>query len=144
VSLHRRPVGRARLLAAAGSIVMLIGCVPPWWTAGSTESGIPPISGYAFDGPGIAVFLVALATLALITLPYAGDRPVGLDRWWAYAGLAIVGWSGLLIATLGIVIEPGGMETILPDRAPGLWIAVAGLIILSRAAFNILHEPGER
>ena len=41
----------------------------------------------------IVVFLVGVATLALVALPYAlGDRPTGLDRWVSYGFLAIVGW----------------------------------------------------
>jgi hypothetical protein len=141
MSLHRRPVGRARLLAVVGALVTLVGSVPAWWTAGTFEAELPPISGYAFDGAGILVFLAALATLALITLPYAGDRPVGVDRWWAYAGLVALGWVALVVAMLGVVTEPGGLETITPDRGPGLWITIAGLVILSRAAYQIHMEP---
>ena len=141
MSVHRRPVGRARLLAAVGALVVLAGSVPPWWTAGTTEAGLPPISGYAFDGTWILVFLVALATLALITLPYAGDRPVGLDRWWAYAGLTAIGWVALVASMAGVVTEPGGFGTITPDRAPGLWLSVLGLVILTRSAFSIWTQP---
>ncbi len=142
MSLHRRPVGRARMLAALGAVVVLAGTIPPWWTAGSVESGIPPISGNAFEGAGIAVFLVALATLALITLPYAGDRPFGLDRWWAYAALAVAGWLALLMRVVAIALEPGGLGTMTPDRAPGLWVTAVGLVILARAAYQISTEPG--
>src|SRR5690606_189361 len=142
MSLHRRPVGRARLLAALGALVMLVGTIPPWWTAGSIDSGIPPISGNALERAGIAVFLVALATLALITLPYASDRPFGLDRWWAYAVLALVGWLALLLRVVTIALEPGGLGTMTPDRAPGLWISAVGLAILARAAYQIYTEPG--
>jgi hypothetical protein len=143
MSLHRRPVGRGRLTAGLASIILLIGSVPPWWTAGSSEFSLPPASANGFEGAGIAVFLVALATLALITVPYAGDRPVGLDRWWAFAALALVGWAGLVIRVAAIVTEPGGLETITPDRAPGMWITILGLIVLSRAAYDIGREPRE-
>ena len=53
MSLHRRPVGRGRLLAGLSAIVLIIACVPAWWTAGSASEGLPQISGNAFDGPSI-------------------------------------------------------------------------------------------
>jgi hypothetical protein len=144
VSLHRRPVGRGRILAGLSALVLIVGCIPPWWTAGSAAQGLPQISGNAFDGPSIAVFLVALATLALITLPYASDRPVSFDRWWAYAALAIVGWIGLGLRVIDLALTPGGIGTMTPDRAPGLWITVVGLALLSRAAYQISREPEYR
>jgi hypothetical protein len=57
------------------------------------------------------VFLIALATLALITLPYASDRPVSFDRWWAYAAFAVVGWIGLGLRMFNVIVTPGGLET---------------------------------
>ena len=144
MSLHRRPVGRGRILAALGAIVLVIGCVPPWFTKGDAALGIPQVSGNAFDGPSIAVFLVALATLALITLPYASDRPVGLDRWWAYGALAVVGWAGMALRVADVALKPGGLESLTPDRAPGLWITLVGLAILSRASWQISREPHYR
>jgi len=144
VSLHRRPVGRGRLLAGLSAVILIISCVPAWWTAGSAAEGLPQISGNAFDGPSIAVFLVALATLALITLPYASDRPVSFDRWWAYAAFAVVGWIGLGLRMFNVIVTPGGLETITPDRAIGLWVSIVGLALLSRAAYLISREPEYR
>jgi hypothetical protein len=144
VSLHRRPVGRGRLLAALSAVILIGGCILPWFTVGTSEFSLPPRAENAFDGPSIAVFLVALATLALITLPYASDRPVSFDRWWAYAAFAIVGWAGLVLRMVPVVIAPGGFETITPDRASGLWISVVGLGVLSRAAYLISREPDYR
>jgi hypothetical protein len=141
MSLRRRPLGRGRLLAVLSSPILVVGCVLPWFRAGSGDLEIPPVVGNAFDGPSILVFLVALATPALVTLPYASERPVGVDRWWAYAALAILGWAGLVMRAGDIVINSGGFATVTPDRAPGLWLTVIGLIMLSRAAWQISNEP---
>ena len=124
MTLHRRPLGRGRLVAAVSAILMLVGCVLPWFRAGGSD-GIPPIEGNAFEGPGILVFLAALATLALVALPYAaGDRPVAYDRWWAYAAAGGRGGRGARsCASPAIAAEAGGLATMLPDRAPGLWLA---------------------
>ncbi len=105
MTLHRRPLGRGRLVAAVSAILMLVGCLLPWFRAGGSD-GIPPIEGNAFEGAGILVFLAALATLALVALPYAaGDRPVAYDRWWAYGALALVAAVALVARVAGIAAE---------------------------------------
>jgi hypothetical protein len=143
MTLHRRPLGRGRLVAAVSAILMLAGCLLPWFRAGGSD-GIPPIEGNAFEGPGILVFLAALATLALVALPYAaGDRPVAYDRWWAYGALALVSGVALVARIIGIASEAGGLATMLPDRAPGLWLAAAGVIGLIFATAEIYGEHRE-
>lgn len=138
MTLHRRPLGRARLVAAVGSILILVGSALPWFRAGGSD-GIPPITGNAFEASGILVFLSALATLALVALPYAaGDRPTPLDRWWAYALTAAVAAVALLVRVLGIAGEAGGFVTMLPDRAPGLWLTAIGVLCLVFAAADMV------
>jgi hypothetical protein len=130
------------MLAAVAALVLLVGAVLPWYTAGNPANGITPIVGNAFEGSGIVVFLGALAVLALVTLPYAaGDRPVGVDRWPAY-GFVL----GAAVLAYGLrVVDLVGKGVIgLPDRAAGLWITAVGLVILSRAVFEIWQEPEHR
>ena len=140
--MHRRPLGRGRTLAAVGALVLLIGSILPWWRLGGVD-GIPPIGGNAFEASGIVVFLVGAATLALLTLPYAaGDRPVGIDRWLAYLILVVAGWLALGLRVLDFALDEP--QAIFPDRAPGLWLSVVGLIVLSRAVYDMAHEPLRR
>jgi hypothetical protein len=137
MTLHRHPLGRGRLVAAISALLVLVGCVLPWFRAGGSD-GIPPLEGNAFEGPGILVFLAALTTLALAALPYAaGDRPVGVDRWWSYGAVAAVAAAALLLRVIGISAEAGGLATMLPDRAPGLWLAAAGVVGLLFATSEI-------
>ena len=141
--MHRRPVGRTRLLAAIGALVALAGCFLPWWTVGG-EDGIPQLRGDAFESLGILVFAAAIATLALVTLPYATERPVPADRWSSYAIFAAIGWGGLAYRVIDLAgtssfqfTEP--IEVI--TRIPGLWLAGIGLFILARATYEMLKEP---
>jgi hypothetical protein len=137
MTLHRRPLGRSRRVAALSAILVLAGCLLPWFRAGGSD-GIPPISGNAFEGPGILVFLAALATLALVALPYAsGDQPVAIDRWWVYAAVAIVAAVALAVRVVGIASTAGGLVTMLPDRAPGLWLTALGVLGLLFAAADM-------
>jgi hypothetical protein len=143
MTLHRHPLGRGRLVAAVSAILMLVGCALPWFRAGGSD-GIPSISGNAFEGPGILVFLSALATLALVALPYAaGDRPVAYDRWWAYAAIAAVAAVALAVRVVAIASEAGGLATMLPDRAPGLWLTAVGVLGLLFAVADMYGQRRE-
>ena len=136
--MHRRPLGAGRRLAGLASILIVVACFLPWWQT-SSDLGLPPRSGTAFDGSGVLVFFVALAIIALLALPYAaGDVPVGLDRSLTFLILAIVGWLalGVRVVVLGLT----SLDAILPQRAYGLWLAVLGLILLSRAVYDIARE----
>ena len=141
--MHRRPVSRTRRLAALGALLTLIGCFLPWWTRGGDE-GLPVLSGTAFEGMGILVFVAAIATLALVTLPYASERPVAADRWSSYAIIAAVGWIGFAYRVIELfsnrAFEFGEPADVIV-RMPGIWVVLVGLVILARAAYEMLQEP---
>jgi hypothetical protein len=136
--MHRRPLGAGRRLAGLASLLIVAACFLPWWQT-SSDLGLPARSGNAFDGSGVIVFFVALAIIALLALPYAaGDVPVGLDRSLSFLILAVVGWLavGIRVVQLGAT----SIEAILPQRAFGLWLAVLGLILVSRAVYDFGRE----
>jgi hypothetical protein len=145
--MHRRPLGRGRSLAALASPLLVIGCVLPWWQVGGSP-GIPIETGNGFAGAAIIVFLVGVATLALVALPYAaGDRPVALDRWIPFALLAGAGWIGLAWRVVDLALigafqfnEPVQVLT----NGPGVWVAALGLVVLSRAVYEMAGEPSRR
>lgn len=145
--MHRRPLGRGRTLAALAAPLLVIGCVLPWWRVGGTP-GIPIETGNGFAGSAIIVFLVGVASLALVALPYAaGDRPVGLDRWLSFAILAVAGWIGLGWRIVELTLigafqfhEPSQVLT----NGPGVSLAALGLMVLSRAVFEMAGEPVRR
>ena len=143
MTMHRRPVARSRRLAAIGALVTLLGCFLPWWTLGG-DQGLPQLSGTAFDGSGILVFAAAIATLALVTLPYASERPVAADRWTSYAliaGIGIVGYAYRIVDLASIQAFDFPAPTDIVTRIAGLWVAGIGLAILARATYEMLQEP---
>ena len=142
--MHRRPLGNGRRLALLGAIVVLVGAVLPWYGIGGQQGQLTALTMTAFDGPGILAFFAALATLALIALPYAaGERPVGIDRGISFGVLAGVALAGIILwIPLGGVLD--APEGLLPTRAYGFWIATVGAIILARAAYDISLEPPHR
>ncbi|HEX3266120.1 MAG TPA: hypothetical protein VHR16_10670 [Candidatus Limnocylindrales bacterium] len=144
MTMHRRPVGRTRLLAAIGGLATLAGCFLPWWTRGGGPDELTKLSGTAFEGMGIVVFAAAIATLALVTLPYATERPVSVDRWSSYALIAGLGWLAFLYRIVELwsvnafsFAEPKDVIT----NIPGLWLSGIGLAIIARATYQMLGEP---
>ena len=137
--MHRRPLGRGRLLAAIGAVIVLVGCVLPWFAATGGEAGLTPVTTNAFSDKGIVVFICALAVLALVTLPYAaGDKPVALDRTLSYVIVLAVAIGAFAWRMLEfILIDPAGLR---PDLAPGAWLVAVGLIVLARATYEIHAE----
>ena len=134
-------------MAALAAPLIVLGCVLPWWQVGGTP-GIPLTSGNGLAGSGIGVFLVGIASLALVALPYAaGDRPVGLDRWLSFAFLAAAGWLTFAWKVIDLAII-GAFQFTQPaqvfSHGPGLWLAGIGLTLLARAAFVMTREPAYR
>ncbi len=140
--MHSRSMGGGRRLALLGAIVVIVGCLLPWYTLGG-DGGLPPQVYRAFTYPqGLLVFLSGLGTLALIALPYAmGPRPVAVDRGLAFGILAVVAIVGLVLWVVAVLPAPEGL---LPTGAYGYWISVVGGIMLGRAAFEISQEPPRR
>ena len=138
--MHRRELGRGRLIAALGALVILAACVPllAWYSLGGDGGELTPLVLDAFDGTGRLPFLAALATLALLTLPYASDRPIAIDRPLAYTLLTVVAFAGL---GLWLPQVAGNLAGMTPDRAPGWWLALVGSIVLARGTFEIATEP---
>jgi hypothetical protein len=122
-----------------GAGVLIVACLLPWFGAGG-GSDLPPTEFRAFDGSGILVFLAGLLVLALASLPYAAGRPVGLDAWPAYALLTGLAALGIALWPLGndLLSYPAGL---LPDRALGFYVAIAGALVLARATYDIFREP---
>ena len=148
MTMHRRPLGRGRLLAGAGAVVILIASWLPWYTAGGDTGGLNPIACNAFDGRcgtagGMIDFIIALLVLALLALPYAvGDRPVAVDRGLSFLLLTVLGWLAWFYAVASFLIQ-GDLVGLRPDRAPGTWLAAIGLIMLSRATY-LISRGGDR
>jgi hypothetical protein len=142
-------MGGGRRLALIGAVILVVGCLLPWYTVGGSIGELP----VALDGPsflpqaltypqGMIAMLAGLATLALIALPYAmGPRPVAVDRGLVFGILAAAAIASLILWVVAVLPAPLGL---LPTGAYGFWISVVGAIIMGRAAFEISQEARRR
>ena len=138
MTMHRRPMGRARRVAGIAAVVLVIACFLPWFGT-STDAGLPPISGNAFQGSGVLVFFVGLAIIALLALPYAaGDTPITLDRPLSFLILTVIGWLALALRAVDLAVA--NVEVLFPTRAFGLYLAWGALIVLLRAVYDMRQE----
>jgi hypothetical protein len=115
----------------------LVGMALPWVTVGGA-AGLPVVTQNGFDGAGMLVFIAAILLLGLLTLPYASRTgSSSLDRPWSYVAVAGLGVVGLVVQVVGFY---GRSQLGFPDRAPGLWLAAAGLFVVCWGVGEILGE----
>jgi hypothetical protein len=120
-----------------GAVLALVGVALPWVTYGEGVV-LTPIQGNGFNGAGILVFISCVLLLGVLTLPYTAKTGThSLDRPVVFLALAGVGVAGLVIQVLGF-FGSGNLE--FPDRAPGLWLAAAGLFIIAWGVGELLGE----
>jgi len=138
MTMHRRPMGRARRVAGLAAVLLILACFLPWFGT-ATDAGLPPISGNAFSGSGVLVFFVGLAVIALLALPYAtGDTPLSLDRPLSFLILTVIGWLALALRAVDLAVA--NVEVLFPTRAFGLYLAAVALVILIRAVYDMRSE----
>ena len=132
--------GVDRRLAGVAAVVMLVGCLLPWF---AWAGDLPSVPRAGWEGSGVLVAAAAMAALALLALRWAtrdaavvtadGEAPGAssvLDGplpWVLLVGLAIV---GLVVWPTSWLDSPEGL---LPNRAPGLYVAIVGTILLAVA-----------
>jgi hypothetical protein len=135
----RRGLGRGRLLVGVGAIIVLVAMPLDWFKAGGQV--LTAITGNGLEGAGILIFVASIALLAVLTLPYASrDGRSSLDRPITYLMLTGAAAVGLVIRVVQLWSSDPPLLG-LPDRAPGLWLGAAGVIVLCWGVAEILAEP---
>jgi hypothetical protein len=122
---------RSRILVLLGSVLLVVSGFLPWWRAGGERVGgvpVPAASGVGLEGPGIVVFGVAIVALVLLDVGYMRGRwGFLLDAPWVYLLLGLV--AAAAVAFRGWELWSVGYLP-LPDRSPGLAVAVVGAALI--------------
>ena len=133
----RRGLGRGRWLIAGGAIVTIASMPLAWLRVGGVVLSAETASG--FEGAGLLVFVACLAMLALIVLPYTTtERRIALDRPIAYVACWFLVVGGMVSVTARLLGTEGSSLT--PGDAPGLWLAITGMAVLTWGLLELLAE----
>ena len=141
--MHNATPMRGRWILAIGAIVLVGSSLLPWWQIGGGVGELSTQSGVGIsDGRTFLMFLVAVACLLLVTLPFASEKPIPIDHPVVYLGLLALAilayvWRVVLLAQQLLVPWP-------PTRGWGFWLAAVGLILLARGVFEVFEERRRR
>ncbi len=137
--MDRSATSRGRWLVAIGAIIIVGALFLQWWQIGGGVGELTRRSDIGIsDWHVYPMFLAAIASLLLITLPYASERPVAIDHPLAYLGLLIV----VLVSYAMDVVSLAQAQKIPipPLLGPGFWIAAVGIGALARGVFEVFED----
>jgi len=133
----RRGLGRGRTLIAIGAILGIIAMPLPWLTVGGIVLSAQTANG--FEGAGVVMFLASVGMLALIVLPYTTrTRRLAIDRPVAYLALLLIALAGLGVEAIDLFTTDG--NSVMPLDAPGLWLAIVGMAIVTWGVLELFAE----
>jgi hypothetical protein len=140
--MHHTQPSRGRWILAIGAIVVAGSTILQWWQIGGGTGELSQLSGQGIsDLPVFVMFLVSIASLLLVTLPFASEKPIAIDHPIVYLsllGAALVGYISKVITMTQANLLPFP-----PQRGLGFWLAAVGLVLFARGVFE-MHEERQR
>jgi hypothetical protein len=136
---------RGRWVVVIGAIVLVGSCWLPWWQVGGGPGELPAQGAIGFDaqtGPVVLMFVAAILTLMLATLPFASEKPLPIEHPVSYLtlfGVALVSfvWTVYLLQAANLFPWP-------PMRGLGPWVSIVGLVLMVRGVFELFEERRSR
>ncbi len=140
--MHHTQPSRGRWILAIGAIVMAGSSILQWWQIGGGTGELAQLSGQGIsDGRVFLMFLAAIAALLLVTLPFASERPLGIDHPLVYLALFSIALAGYLLRVISMA--QASLVPFPPQRGLGFWLAAIGLVLFARGVFE-MHEERQR
>lgn len=143
--MHHTSPSRGRWILTIGAVMLVGSCFLQWWEIGGGVGQLARNSAIGFSSTTGAVypmFLAAVVTLLLVTLPFASERPIGIDHPLAY--LLLFGVEVVCFAYTVFVMVQASLLPITPQRGIGFWIAGLGLLVAARGVFEFYDEYHRR
>jgi hypothetical protein len=144
--MHSSLPSRGRWVIAIGAIVMAGSCFLQWWQIGGNGiNELSELSGNGFNqmtGSVFLMFISAIVSLFLVTLPYASDKPVAIDHPLSYVILLCVALGAYLWAVVSLARQ--SLIPFPPQQGLGFWVAIVGLILFARGIFEMHEERQTR
>jgi hypothetical protein len=141
--MHYTSPTRGRWILAIGAIVMAGSTILQWWQIGGGTGELSQLSGQGIsDGRVFLMFLAAIASLLLVTLPFASEKPMAIDHPLVYLALFAVGLVGYLLRVVSMVQD--NLLPFPPQHGLGFWLAAVGLVLVARGVFEMHEERQSR
>ncbi len=145
--MHHTSATRGHWLIAIGAIVIVGSTFLQWWQIGGGVGELGARTGTGMDRVFegrvfLMMFLPGVASLFLVTLPFASEKPIGIDHPLSYLGLFAVITTGYVWTMVTMV-----QRTLVPwppQRGLGFWFAAVGLVFFVRGVFEVFEERRRR
>ncbi len=141
--MHYTSASRGHWIVAIGAIVVVGATFLQWWQIGGGAGELAARSGVGIsDGRVFMMFLAGVASLFLVTLPLASEKPIAIDHalsYFALLGVVIVGyvWRAYTLFQGQLVPWP-------PQLGVGFWLAAVGIVVYARGVFEVFEEGRRR
>jgi hypothetical protein len=137
---------RGRWILAIGAIIMAGSCFLQWWQIGGNgPDELSKLTGNGFNamtGSVFVMFLASVASLFLVTLPFASEKPVAVDHPLSYLLLLGFGLAGYVWAVVNLARQ--SLVPFPPQQGLGFWVAIIGLVLFARGIFEMHEERQTR
>ena len=135
---------RGHWLIAIGAIVIVGSCFLQWWQIGGGVNELPAQTGIGVSEGRVflMVFLPAVASVMLLTLPFASEKPVAIDHPLSYLGLfalILAGYAWNLVSQVQRQLVPWP-----PQYGFGFWLAAVGMVFFARGVWEVFDESRQR
>lgn len=144
--MHSFSPSRGRWILAIGAVVMAGSCFLQWWQIGGNgPDELSRVSANGFNqmtGSVYLMFLASLASLFLVTLPFASEKPIAIDHPLSYLVLLAIALAGYLWAAVSLVRQ--SLLPFPPQNGLGFWVAIVGLVLFARGIFEMHEERQSR
>jgi hypothetical protein len=142
--MHHTTATRAHWLIAIGAIVIVGSSFLQWWQIGGGPGELSATTGTGISAGRVfmMMFLPAVASALLLTLPYASDKPIGIDHPLSYLGL----FALLLAGYIWNLVDQAQRQLVPwpPQHGFGFWIAGVGLVLFARGVWEVFDESRQR
>jgi magnesium-transporting ATPase (P-type) len=141
--MNQSSATRGHWLIAIGSIAVVGAAMLQWWQIGGGPGELPLRTGQGIsDGRVLLMFLAAVATLLLVTLPFASERPIAIDHPLVYMALLVVMVIGYLLRLADLIQHE--LYPWPPQHGLGVWLAIAAMALYARGVFEVFEESRGR